>query len=81
MRVPRWVRVCDVGRVINAKTAGSQLRGGIVMGIGMALTEETLVDARIGRIVNPSLARPGARRHPADRRPLPGRTRPAHVTG
>ena len=46
MRVPRWVRVCDVGRVTNAKTAGSQLRGGIVMGIGMALTEETLVDPR-----------------------------------
>ena len=44
------------GRVVNPKTAASQLRGGIVMGIGMALTEETLFDERRGRIINPSLA-------------------------
>ncbi|MET9001003.1 xanthine dehydrogenase family protein molybdopterin-binding subunit [Amycolatopsis sp. NPDC004169] len=56
VRVSRWVGVFDVGRVINAKTAASQLRGGIVMGIGMALAEETLVDPRTGRIMNPSLA-------------------------
>jgi len=56
VRVSRWVGVFDVGRVINAKTASSQLRGGIVMGIGMALAEETLVDPRTGRIMNPSLA-------------------------
>jgi xanthine dehydrogenase YagR molybdenum-binding subunit len=56
VRVARWVGVFDVGRVINAKTASSQLRGGIVMGIGMALAEETLVDPRTGRIMNPSLA-------------------------
>ncbi|WP_103342519.1 xanthine dehydrogenase family protein molybdopterin-binding subunit [Amycolatopsis sp. CA-126428] len=54
--VSRWTAVFDVGRVINAKTASSQLRGGIVMGIGMALAEETLVDPRTGRIMNPSLA-------------------------
>ena len=46
IRVTRWVAVFDVGRVINAKTATSQLRGGIVMGIGAALSEETLVDPR-----------------------------------
>jgi len=56
VRVSRWVGAFDVGRVINAKTAGSQLRGGIVMGIGMALSEATLVDPRTGRIMNPSLA-------------------------
>jgi xanthine dehydrogenase YagR molybdenum-binding subunit len=56
VRVSRWVGVFDVGTVINAKTASSQLRGGIVMGIGMALTEHTLVDPRTGRIMNPSLA-------------------------
>ncbi|GAB3881627.1 xanthine dehydrogenase family protein molybdopterin-binding subunit [Kibdelosporangium lantanae] len=56
VRVTRWTGVFDVGRVINTKTAGSQLRGGIVMGLGMALAEETLVDPRTGRIMNPSLA-------------------------
>jgi xanthine dehydrogenase YagR molybdenum-binding subunit len=56
VRVSRWLGVFDVGRVINAKTAAGQLRGGIVMGIGMALSEETLIDYRTGRIVNPSLA-------------------------
>ncbi|HEX4817690.1 MAG TPA: xanthine dehydrogenase family protein molybdopterin-binding subunit [Nonomuraea sp.] len=56
VRVSRWLGVFDVGRVINAKTAAGQLRGGIVMGLGMALSEETLVDPRTGRIVNPSLA-------------------------
>ena len=56
VRISRWVGAFDVGRVINAKTASSQLRGGIVMGIGMALSEATLVDPRNGRIMNPSLA-------------------------
>ncbi|MEV6446397.1 molybdopterin cofactor-binding domain-containing protein [Amycolatopsis sp. NPDC051716] len=40
VRVSRWTAVFDVGRVINAKTASSQLRGGIVMGIGMALADD-----------------------------------------
>lgn len=56
VRVSRWVGVFDVGTVVNAKTARSQFRGGIIMGIGMALTEETLIDPRSGRIMNPSLA-------------------------
>ncbi|MEV4316148.1 xanthine dehydrogenase family protein molybdopterin-binding subunit [Actinocrispum sp. NPDC049592] len=54
-RVSRWTSVFDVGRVINPKTAGSQLRGGIIMGIGMALAEETLFDPRTGRIMNAGL--------------------------
>ena len=55
VRVSRWLGVFDIGRVINPKLAGSQLRGGIVMGIGMALSEGTLVDPRTGRIMNASL--------------------------
>jgi xanthine dehydrogenase YagR molybdenum-binding subunit len=56
VRVSRWLCALDSGRVVNPKTATSQLRGGIIMGIGMALTEETLFDERRGRIMNPSLA-------------------------
>jgi len=56
IRVARWVGSFDCGRIVNHKTAASQLRGGIVMGIGMALSEETLLDERSGRIMNASLA-------------------------
>ncbi len=55
-RVSRFLGSFDCGKIINPKTAASQFRGGIIMGIGMALTEETLFDTRRGRIVNPSLA-------------------------
>ena len=54
-RVARWVAAFDIGRVLNAKTAASQLRGGIVMGLGLALMEETLVDPRTGRIMSAGL--------------------------
>jgi len=56
VRVRRWVGAFDTGRILNPKTATSQFRGGIIMGIGMALTEETMFDDRTGRIMNPSLA-------------------------
>ena len=56
VRVSRWVGPFDTGRILNPKTARSQLYGGIVMGIGMALTEESLFDERKGHVVNPSLA-------------------------
>jgi len=56
VRVTRWLGSFDTGRILNPKTAASQFRGGIVMGIGMALTEETVFDERSGRIMNPSLA-------------------------
>lgn len=55
-RVSRFLGSFDTGRILNARTAASQFRGGIVMGIGLALTEETLFDERTGRIMNPSLA-------------------------
>lgn len=56
IRVSRWLGSFDTGTILNPKTATSQFRGGIVMGIGMALTEETFFDERNGRIMNPSLA-------------------------
>jgi xanthine dehydrogenase YagR molybdenum-binding subunit len=55
-RVSRWVGSFDTGRILNPKTAASQFRGGIIMGLGLALTEATLFDERTGRIMNPSLA-------------------------
>lgn len=55
-RVSRFLGSFDCGRILNARTAASQFRGGIVMGIGLALTEETLFDERSGRIMNPSLS-------------------------
>ena len=55
-RVSRFLGSFDCGKILNPKTASSQFRGGIIMGIGMALTEETLFDERTGRIMNPSLA-------------------------
>lgn len=55
-RVSRFLGSFDCGRILNPKTATSQFRGGIIMGLGMALMEETQFDERTGRIMNPSLA-------------------------
>ena len=55
-RVRRLLGSFDCGRVINAKTAASQFRGGMIMGLGLALMEETQFDERTGRVMNPSLA-------------------------
>ena len=55
-RVSRFLGSFDCGRILSAKTAASQFRGGIVMGIGLALMEESWFDARKGRIVNASLS-------------------------
>ncbi len=55
-RVSRFLGSFDCGRILNAKTARSQFRGGIIMGLGLALMEETQFDERNGRIMNPSLA-------------------------
>ena len=56
IRVDRLLGSFDCGTILNPKTAASQFRGGMIMGLGLALTEETLFDARTGRIMNPSLA-------------------------
>ncbi|HEX8447084.1 MAG TPA: xanthine dehydrogenase family protein molybdopterin-binding subunit [Sphingomonas sp.] len=56
IRVTRIVCAVAAGRIINPKTARSQILGGVVMGIGMALHEETQADHRIGRFMNHNLA-------------------------
>jgi xanthine dehydrogenase YagR molybdenum-binding subunit len=56
IRVTRVVNAVAAGRILNAKTARSQIMGGVVWGIGMALHEETLVDHRFGRIMNANIA-------------------------
>ncbi|MDJ0674886.1 MAG: xanthine dehydrogenase family protein molybdopterin-binding subunit [Calothrix sp. MO_167.B42] len=48
LRIERWVSVMNIGRVMNAKTAASQVRGGVIMGIGQALMEECHFDPNIG---------------------------------
>ncbi len=55
-RVRRFLGSYDCGRILNPKTAASQFRGGIIMGLGLALMEETQFDERSGRVMNPSLA-------------------------
>ena len=56
VRVPRVVTAHGCGRIINEKTARSQIIGGVVWGIGQALHEETHIDPRSGRYVNAELA-------------------------
>ncbi|MFD4611841.1 xanthine dehydrogenase family protein molybdopterin-binding subunit [Streptomyces sp. NPDC058440] len=55
IHVARAVSVIDGGRILNEKTARSQIIGGTVGGIGMALFEETVSDAGTGRIANATL--------------------------
>ncbi len=54
-RVQRMLGVFSAGRILNEKTARSQCYGGMIFGIGMALTEELLHDPRDGHIVNRDL--------------------------
>ncbi|HEY9712921.1 MAG TPA: molybdopterin cofactor-binding domain-containing protein, partial [Chroococcales cyanobacterium] len=56
IRVSRFVGAFGGGRILNCKTAESQMRGGIIFGIGAALMEELAMDHARGRIVNCDLA-------------------------
>jgi xanthine dehydrogenase YagR molybdenum-binding subunit len=56
VRVSRMTAAYAAGRILNASTARSQYIGGLVFGIGMALHEETRIDANLGRIVNATLS-------------------------
>src|SRR5829696_5822508 len=56
VRVTRVVSAVAAGRILNTKTAASQIMGAVVWGIGMALHEETLVDHGFGRIMNANIA-------------------------
>ncbi len=51
IRVSRFTSVQDVGRILNEKTARSQIIGGVIYGLGQALMEETLYDKRRGNPV------------------------------
>ncbi|HEX6457349.1 MAG TPA: xanthine dehydrogenase family protein molybdopterin-binding subunit [Thermoleophilaceae bacterium] len=56
VRVPRLLGVFAVGRIINPKTARSQFIGGMTMGMGMALHEESVMDREFGDYLNRDLA-------------------------
>jgi xanthine dehydrogenase YagR molybdenum-binding subunit len=56
LRVARVVSAVAAGRILNPKTARSQILGAVVGGIGMALHEETVIDHRYGRFMNHNLA-------------------------
>jgi xanthine dehydrogenase YagR molybdenum-binding subunit len=55
-RVRRMLAACACGRILNPKTARSQMIGAMTMGVGAALTEELVVDKRQGFFVNHDLA-------------------------
>ena len=56
IRITRIVSAVAAGRILNTKTASSQIMGGVVWGIGMALHEETLIDHKFGRVMNANIA-------------------------
>jgi len=56
VRAHRMLGVFDVGRVLNATTAKSQLMGGMIWGLGAALHEEGVIDSRYGNFINDDLA-------------------------
>ncbi len=56
VKVTRIVSAIAAGKIINPKTARSQILGGMVWGISKALREESIMDHRFGRIMNSSLA-------------------------
>ncbi len=56
IRVTRVVSAVAAGRILNTKTGRSQIMGGVVWGIGMALHEETVMDHRFGRVMNANIA-------------------------
>jgi xanthine dehydrogenase YagR molybdenum-binding subunit len=56
IRVTRVVNAVAAGRILNTKTARSQIMGGVVWGMGMALEEESMLDHKLGRFMNHNLA-------------------------
>jgi xanthine dehydrogenase YagR molybdenum-binding subunit len=56
VRVSRWLTVIDGGRMINLKTSRNQILGAVVMGVGMAMLEETVYDQRNAKPVNNNYA-------------------------
>jgi xanthine dehydrogenase YagR molybdenum-binding subunit len=56
LRVPRLVAAVAAGKILNPKTARSQVLGGLVWGVSMALHEESMLDHTLGRFMNHNLA-------------------------
>lgn len=56
VKIPRFLSVTGAGKILNPKTARSQIIGGNVWGLGMAMTEESVLDPRWGNFVTRSLA-------------------------
>ncbi len=56
VKIDRVVAAADAGKIISPKTAESQMIGGVVGGIGMALMEEAVVDNRFGKYINANFA-------------------------
>ncbi len=56
VKVPRFVAVTAAGRILNPKTSRSQIIGGVIWGIGMALTEESIVEPRYGNFITRTFA-------------------------
>jgi len=56
LRVSRVVTVIDAGHILNPRPARNQIEGAVVMGVGMALFEETMYDQRSGAPINNNLA-------------------------
>ncbi len=56
IRVTRVVNAVAAGRILNTKTAHSQMMGGVVWGIVMALHEETVIDHAFGQVMNANIA-------------------------
>ena len=56
LRVNRVVTVIDAGRIINPLAGRNQIEGAVVMGIGMALLEQTIYDPQNGAPINSNLA-------------------------
>lgn len=56
VRVRRMLAVCAAGRILNPKSARSQVIGAMTMGVGAALMEDLVVDKRLGYFVNHDMA-------------------------
>jgi xanthine dehydrogenase YagR molybdenum-binding subunit len=56
VKIDKGISVADCGHIVSPKTASSQIKGGTIMGIGMALMEEAVIDHRYGRLVNNNFA-------------------------
>jgi xanthine dehydrogenase YagR molybdenum-binding subunit len=53
--VLRVVTAHDIGRIINPQITDSQVIGGVIQGVGFAVSEERIVDHALGRVMNPNL--------------------------